>query len=165
MNLEAQLKEQLESIQKQLDDVKLKLAQKKTVGGFKPKKGEWYEFIANDVRVGLSEWNNSGLDNDRLAIGNVYRVGEAQAQVDKLKAITEINDWIDEENGDWIADWSDEKNKKTIIHFNHDSKELGLEVYARLEYATVLKYCKSPQVADKIISRITPEQIKAIWGI
>lgn len=116
----------------------------------KPKRGRWapeyreqYETIDRDGDVFASKWFNDSYDQSRLAIGNVYRIGEAEKQVERLRAIVRINDWI-AENCEESTLW------KHYVVINSDNGIYGASILGTM-----------PHSIDPVVSLADFDRLKA----
>ena len=104
-----------------------------------PNYGEKYEYINSDGEITWLIWNNFSMDRRRKAIGNVFRPGEAQKALDKLKAWARINDYIDanglrfdESTG---LDWGNNEQQKWFWRYGYDEKQLVKVWSAIIQYS------------------------------
>ena len=61
---------------------------------FKPEKGERYEYIGYLGGIRCSTWNGNNVDFDRLAVGNVFRVGTAKNSAKYYFMNSEYDYWL-----------------------------------------------------------------------
>lgn len=164
---------------KLIDDLKAELKEKneaeakaeaaKKVGQFRPKVDQQYYYVIDGkstVNINYLYWLADPADRYRLAQGNVFRTKEeAEAYMAKILAIGEVNAMIDEVNDGWVEDWDNYKNSKWNIIRNHKVKILECSANQfNAPSDEALHRMKSPDSCRQVISKITPEQIKAIWG-
>jgi len=112
-----------------------------------PQVGDKYESINTHGKILNSVWYDDVTDFARKVIGNVYRVGEAQKALDKLKAWARINDYIDanglrfdESNG---LDWKDENQMKWMWKYGYHAA--GIE----MDYACQCQFSDNPVFRTK----------------
>lgn len=104
-----------------------------------PQVGDKYESINTHGKILNSVWYDDVTDFARKVIGNVYRPGEAQKALDKLKAWARINEYIDtnglrfdESNG---LDWKSENQKKWFWWYDHDAATFAPDWFEQIQYS------------------------------
>lgn len=133
-------------------------------GLWKPEHGEKYASINDDGRVGLCSWLNDSIDRRRYSIGNVYKtIEDAQAHVDKLKAIQRVKEYI-AENCEVVEDVEDIKLIRWQIVYNIGSNKFFADGGYTWLNGSPFPYIKDRLDAQKVIDNCEAD-LKVIWGI
>jgi len=158
------LKEAEEDLEKAIEAEK-----KKEFKRFKPIENEVYYLVSIEGEVLRRVCGSTGpgsTSDFAYKIGNTYKTrSEAEEAVNRLKAITAINDLIDEVNEEWVPTWGKSNQYKYYIHFSHDGHQLKVSYDCMYQSTSVLKPIRSRGAAESIIKHITDDQIKLIWGV
>lgn len=115
---------------------------------FKPNIGDVYWTMINTVSTDKKyddyEYDNDRIDLTNIAHGNCYRTEEDVKKADDLQIkIVKLNDMIDDFNGDWVADWTDETQKKYELVYNHNRKEIDTAIVHTQQSYLLVKYIKN----------------------
>ena len=158
------VRDQIEKLQVQekelIAEEKAKEAAK--VGRFKPRAGEAYYYLASYGHIAPGRFAvHHGSDVFRVSTGNAFPTQEAaQAHKDKLLAIAQVNDIIEELNGDWVPNVYLSDGKYLQRDMNDSSFYYDDGLY---DSCSLLVMCKCEHY-EELKARITQDQIKAIWG-
>jgi hypothetical protein len=122
----------------------------------------WY--IDEDYTIDSTSYEN-GFHADRASLENknvFLTKEEAQAHLDKLiifntleKQITIIN-----HENDWVADWSDEDQKKYHLYLNHHENVYCYNCYWRNQVAA---YHMSKEAIEWLLSDEVSDNERKIW--
>lgn len=136
---------------------------KEKKGLWKPEMEEKY-FVVNDRGDVNKSWMSGDIfDQKRYSIGNVYKTeAEAQAHVEKLKAIQRVKEYI-AENCEVVEDVMDTTKEKFYVTYNPLDKSFGSWYQLAVDSHT-LPYLKTEADADKVIANCKAD-LKIIWGI
>lgn len=133
-------------------------------GRWKPEVNEYCYYIAGAGNPLRWTFRGNNTDGDIVSLANVYKTEEeAQYEVNRRKAIVEVNDIIEELNDGWVPDWSSGRDK---FFLQYDMANSRLVPVSNEAFKTPLElgYFNSGNF-DKIQDRITQEQIKLIWRL
>lgn len=101
--------------------------QPKKLGRFIPEFQEKYWYIHTDGDTISFQNDGHNVDKYNISTGNCYRTRkEAQEALEKQKALVQLNDLIDEANGDWVADWSILTQPRYSPHYDYKNKKITL---------------------------------------
>lgn len=86
--------------------------------GWKPEKGGRYYHHNDFGQLDVKVWIGDSLEKYRYYQRNCFQTeGEAQSELDRLKAVSNMRDWLEEANDGWEPefDW-DYKRYYFIVH-------------------------------------------------
>jgi hypothetical protein len=111
---------------------------------FKPEIGDNYWRLSGSGVCNMEKHGGEDYDLGCIARGNCYRTRQDAIKADDLqRKIVKLNDMIDDFNGDWVADWTDETQKKYELVYNHNRKEIDTAIAHTQQGYLLVKYVKS----------------------
>lgn len=127
---------------------------------WKPELDEKYYIVYDDGSVDYNNYDGDYDDKLFMAIGNCFQTEEqAKFMVEKLKVIHELEKFAFENNEKEI-NWSEYSQLKYTIVFDHQSHDLGLDVWSVNQDSPFNIYFTSKKIAKEAIETIGEERIK-----
>jgi len=136
-------------------------------GLWKPKINYWYYCIDmnGDIMQVCFDKNNENMVNRIISIGNLFETRElAQKQVDKLKAIQRVKEYIVENDLALEPDWEDGGQEKSNIYYDFDEEEFDYNWYNCYKNYSPIGYLKSKEACNQLIEA-KEDDLKIIWEI
>lgn len=158
-----------EAIVKKLEEIKKLIKEEskkadKPAGRWKPEDGEFY-FSVDSGSTHEYKWFSRPWEEDLYTAGLIFKTEqEAQVWIDRQKAITKVNDRIDELNGGWVADWNETYQQKHSVLYDHRASTFITPYTVRFECHNYLHPLYSEGAVMQIIKELEPE-LKLIFGI
>ena len=167
-----QLKQEIERLEEQIKELKLKLEEKVEEESFLPYKPYEVE-VPEDIdnyyytdeygKVDYLEGYNSSYEKNKYIRGLAFKTEEEAEQYDKERILLfKLHKWAEEHNGGWKPDWKDFNEEKYIIVYDYDCKKFY--VYSNFYYADISKLplFKTSEIAQQFIEEFGDE-IKEVF--
>ena len=163
-----ELKQQIEQLEQQIKDLKVKLESEMELIPYKPYEVEVPDDIDHYYYV------DEGGDIKRAFIFNetwvekVYQNGlifkteeEAEKYYKERILLFKMHKWAEEHNGDWTPDWED-CERKFYITYQMKYGEFNKSWCVNYKQFTKLPYLKSEEIADQFIEEFGEEIIEIL---
>jgi hypothetical protein len=134
-------------------------------GLWKPENGNGFYYIDSDGDVMgyllVGDYNIY----DEIAIGNYFQTKElAQKQIDKLKAIQRVKEYIAENDLGLEPDWGDDNQYKYDIYYDYYYNKFKTIYNCHNKYYSPIGYLKSKGAYEQLI-QAKEDDLKIIWEI
>lgn len=103
---------------------------------WKPKNGDEYFYISDYGNVYSDIWSDKHVDNERLALGAIYRT-EEECEGVKERSLAEVRL---RRTSTFKPDWSNDNQNKWTVYYDHNSEELLIEATAFLQYPSAIYF-------------------------
>lgn len=132
---------------------------------WKPELDEEYYYINDFISVDIDTWAGCSIDNERFAIGNVYKTGEeAHFAMERAKVKAELRRYALEHNDPEKEAW-DLKNEHFGLLLKHGEKDIGRTSLKTCQDESTT-YFASASIAHDAIKTVGRERIlKYIFGV
>ena len=132
----------------------------------KPEMGEDYYIISNHGQKGWNIWSNDTFDNWNWKTYNVFKTRkERDNKIDKINALAEINDYIDNVNKRLSKEEIiDEGIQKFSIYYTTYHKKFEHTHHFSLIRNELIGNLKSAEIAEDIIE-IFNSQLRILWDL
>ena len=139
--------------------VKARHTEEKKKKTWKPKINERYLFFDNVASINTEIWTQHRLDEERYSIGNCFKIKEdAEFAVEKLKVITELKRFAEENNPPEFKQNS--FNKKWILAIRLGSDKIESiwvhSIYPMISFAT-------EEIANAAINKVGIDRLKKYY--
>ena len=132
---------------------------------WKPVDGNRFHYIEENGYIDSMEFESDRYDDGCVAMGNCYKTEEeAQYEVNRRKAIVEVNDIIEELNDGWEPDWNNFKESKHLLSYRYRDENIFSYDCKQGSPASELLFSRN-NCDEEIKERITKEKIKLIWRL
>lgn len=119
---------------------------------WKPEYNESYYYITSDERIPFIEWLNDVVDNNIFNSSRLFKTkAEAEKHLEWLKAKRSIELEIARLNEGWTPDWNNSDERKWVVAFDFDCKELDTLPYHFFKDVPNSMYLKSNDLAKQLI--------------
>lgn len=159
-----ELRQQIEQLEQQIKDLKVKLESEMELIPYKPYEVEVPENIDDYVYI-----NNIGniYDLNTFTIvefkkiykrGLAFKTVEEVEQYDKERILLfKMHKWAEEHNGEWTPNWNDYNEEKWTVMYHNECEEF--EIYENYRYREFLKlpYFESEEIAELFIKEFGDE--------
>lgn len=147
-NIESQ-QQSLETLKRELEQLKAE----KENEPWKPKGGEFYWYIDDDVDSCTARWSGYSMHENRYAIGNAFRTNEeAEFRAEQLKVEAELRRFA----RPFIVD-----EKNYAIYFDHHINDIFIDCYFYTQGRNI--QFASAEIAQKAIDTVGAERIKKYY--
>ena len=154
----AEMQEQFNKIQKQLEELKQVKVEETSRKRWKPELNEVYYFVGDSGFVSSCSWDNDERDNWRYLNGNVFETEqEAEEHKKKLEIQARFRNFVEEKNEK--IDWNDDRQKKFFLYYTYYDKML-LDCYECMYKSQGTIYASSEQILRDAIAEIGENSIK-----
>lgn len=103
---------------------------------WKPKNGDEYFYISDYGNVYSDIWSDKHVDNERLALGAIYRT-EEECEGAKERSLAEARL---RRTSTFKPDWNNDNQNKWTVYYDHNSEELLIEATAFLQYSSAIYF-------------------------
>lgn len=131
---------------------------------WKPKLGEKYWYIDENVELDEDVWINSEYFERIYAIGNCFKTKEdCEFAIERLKVIKELERFAEENNEriEWCNSIDNDANKKWHISYDYDNSKLFADYTYVCKHNDI--YFSSKYISQKAIGTIGEERIKKYY--
>jgi len=157
----------IELTQEQLDHIKKSgiLDTKPSTSWLVPEDGQEF-FYLGKTSVCKDVWRGLDVDHELAAHKQIFLTKEeAEAELERRRAIVRIKKYIAENFDPFTPDWSDEFQEKHTIYFDHERQEFtNVQAFPRIRGEEVLLYLASKYHADQVI-RDCKDDLKIVFGV
>ena len=156
-----ELQQQIEQLEQQIKDLKVKLESKVEK---EPYEVEVPEDVGDNYFIG--EYGNIySLKGCNMNLARIqYRLGlafkteeEAEQHLKESILLFKLHKWEEEHNGGWTPNWNDCNETKYFIIFDKLYKTFKIDCYARIKPFSKLPYFKSAEIAELFIKEFGDE--------
>ena len=150
--------EKIEEFRKQLiEEAKKLVEEQKQKEEVFPKVRDIYWFVNDCGGVTDTRWDNYVIDNNRLAIGNVFKTEEeAEFALEKLEVIAELRKFAESKDRKWNV-----RDYHYFINWDCDQAEMFVDSNARWKHNEI--YFESKEKAKEAIESVGEERIKKYY--
>lgn len=164
-----ELQQQIEQLEQQIKDLKVKLESKVEKEPYEVEVPEDIENYYNSNQCGdmdlvgsvSYEWDYVRLYQRGLA----FKTEEEARQYDKERILLfKLHKWAEMKNGDWEPEWSDINENKYYIYYDHSmgSERLRIDLCWISEEFSKLPYFKTIEIARECVDLFGNEIIKVL---
>ena len=164
-----ELQQQIEQLEQQIKDLKVKLESKVEKEPYEVEVPEDIENYYNSNQCGdmdlvgsvSYEWDYVRLYQRGLA----FKTEEEARQYDKERILLfKLHKWAEMKNGDWEPEWSDINENKYYIYYDHSmgSERLRIDLCWISEKFSKLPYFKTIEIARECVDLFGNEIIKVL---
>lgn len=119
---------------------------------WKPEYGEWYYSVSDFGNVCHTKWENDHIDNKVFNLSRMFKSKvEAEKHLRWLKAKRIIELEIARLNEGWTPNWDNSDERKWVVAFDFDCKELDTLSYYIFKTLPNSMYLKSYDLAEQLI--------------
>lgn len=157
-----ELQQQIEQLEQQIKDLKVKLESKVEKEPYDVKVPEeigdyYYVDEYGDINLVKDTFHNTDYEGIYQR-GLAFKTREEAKQFDKERELLfKLHKWAEEHNGGWTPNWKDFYQEKCTVMYDNEDEELEIYVSYRYREFTKLPVFKSEEIAEQFIEEFGKE--------
>lgn len=159
-----ELQQQIEQLEQQIKDLKVKLESKAEPIPYRPYKVEVpddledYYFLNETGNVMYKTLYSSNYQKKTFIHGLAFKTKEEAEQHDKERILLfKLHKWAEKHNGGWTPNWKDLNETKYFIIYDKLYEIFKIDCYGRIKPFSKLPYFKSEELAEQFIEEFGDE--------